>query len=524
MELHTSFLLLGVLGVLLHKFLVYPVILSPLSKVPAAHWSCRFCSIWIYWLKWTNQENRTVYDKHMKLGPSILLGPKLLSINSFDDGVKKIYQGGFPKPAFYFHGFAIYNTENIFTLEDNALHSARKKKISNTFSKSFITSSPTARAATRDVLFGRYLPTIRKASSEDNPVEVLGMNYSYSMDTFVQFQFGRSLGSNLLEDDKERKLYLDGFFAPYPFLFWQYYFPKLADSLRKIGIYLIPRSVDTKFAAAEDWNLQKCDSAQQLLASSEPIHSEDQPVIFRQALRSMSDFKGSKGAYPQRMQIASDMFAHSSAAFETSGNTETYIFYEMCRNAEWQTKLHEELRGIKLPQQEDLKRKVEIDDITEPKDIDALPILHAIIMETLRLWPAVPGGQPRVVPKACSLGGYSDIPAGTIVQSYAYILHRTPEVFPDPFQWKPQRWLDASPDELANMKRWFWAFGSGPRMCIGSNFAYYSMKYLVAAVYAHFTTSIHDHGDMELLDSYLAGPKGHRLELKFHPVSGDIAP
>jgi cytochrome P450 len=33
------------------------------------------------------------------------------------------------------------------------------------------------------------------------------------------------------------------------------------------------------------------------------------------------------------------------------------------------------------------------------------------IMETLRLWPAVPGGQPRVVPKTCSLGGYSDIPA-----------------------------------------------------------------------------------------------------------------
>jgi hypothetical protein len=365
------------------------------------------------------------------------------------------------------------STENIPTFEDNALHSARKRMISNTFSKSFISLSPTARAATRDVLFGRYLPLIRKASGEDKPVEVLGMNYSYSMDTFVQFQFGRSLGSNLLEDHKERKLYLDGFFAPYPFLFWQYYFPKLANFLRKIGIYLIPRSVDTKFGAAEDWNLQKCDSAQQLIASSEPIHSDDQPVIFQQALQSMSDPNGTKSAYPQRMQIASDMFAHSSAAFETSGNTETYLFYEMCRNPEWQTKLREELRGVKLPQQDDLKRKVEVDDIAEPKAIDALPVLHAIIMETLRLWPAVPGGQPRVVPKTCSLGGYSDIPAGTIVQSYAYILHRTPEVFPDPFQWKPQRWLDASPDELANMKRWFWAFSSGPRMCIGSNFAYY---------------------------------------------------
>ncbi|KAJ5138688.1 uncharacterized protein N7515_003536 [Penicillium bovifimosum] len=518
MELHISLPLLGAFMALLH-FLIYPALFSPLSKVPAAHWSCRFCSIWIYWLKWTNQENRTVYDKHMKLGAAVLLGPNLLSINSFD-GVKMIYQGGFPKTAFYFNGFAIYNTENIFTFKDNAVHSARKRMISNTFSKSFIMSSPTARAATRDVLFGRYLPIIRKSASEGKPVEVLEMNYSYSMDTFVQWQFGRSLGSNLLEDEKERRLYIDGFFAPYPFLFWLYYFPRLANLLRKVGIFLIPRSVDAKFGAAEDWNLQKCDSAQQLLVGSDPIHSDDQPVVFQQALRSMSEPKAAKGEYPRRMQIASDMFAHSSAAFETSGNTETYIFYEMCRNPEWQTKLRQELRGIKLPRQEDLNRKVTVDDFAEPKDIDSLPVLHAIIMETLRLWPAVPGGQPRVVPKICSLEGYSDIPAGTVVQSYAYILHRTPEVFPDPTSWKPERWLDASPEELANMKRWFWAFSSGPRMCIGANFAYYSMKYLVAAVYANFTTSIHDHGDMELLDFYLAGPKGHRLELMFHPVPG----
>lgn len=44
------------------------------------------------------------------------------------------------------------------------------------------------------------------------------------------------------------------------------------------------------------------------------------------------------------------------------------------------------------------------------------------------------------------------------------------------------------------------------------------MKYLVATVYSNFTTSIHDHGSMELQDGYLAGPKGHRLELKFHNI------
>lgn len=345
--------------------------------------------------------------------------------------------------------------------------------VSNTFSKSFVMSSPTARAATRDALFGRYFPILQKAASERRPVEVLEMNYSYSMDTFVQWQFGRSLGSNLLNDEKERRLYLDGFFAPYPFHFWQYYFPKIAGLLRKFRFYLIPRSVDAKFGAIEKWNLHKCDEAQQLLASGKELDPDDQPVVFEQAIKSMSDVKSNNGDYPQRLQIASDMFAHNSAAFETSGNTETYVFYEMCRNPEWQTRLRSELEPLGLSLVSNLNRTVEVGDIPDPKEIDNLPILHAIVMETLRLWPAVPGGQPRVVPKTCSLGGYDNIPAGTTVQSYAYILHRTPKVFPDPHKWKPQRWLDASPEELSNMRRWFWAFSSGARMCIGSNFAFY---------------------------------------------------
>ena len=117
--------------------------------------------------------------------------------------------------------------------------------------------------------------------------------------------------------------------------------------------------------------------------------------------------------------------------------------------------------------------EVDIDDITNPHDLENLPILHTIVMETLRLWPSVPGEQPRVVPKKCSLGGYADIPAGTIVQSYAHVLHHTPTAFPDPWQWKPERWLDADKESLALMKRWFWGFGSGPRGCLGSHFAFF---------------------------------------------------
>lgn len=44
------------------------------------------------------------------------------------------------------------------------------------------------------------------------------------------------------------------------------------------------------------------------------------------------------------------------------------------------------------------------------------------------------------------------------------------------------------------------------------------MKHVVGSIYTNFTSSIHDTGSMELLDAYLAGPKGHRIEIQFKRV------
>lgn len=100
-----------------YKFVVYPAFFSPLAKVPTAHWSCRFSSLWYYYMKWSNQENAIVYGKHMELGSAVRLAPNVLSINCYEGGVKSIYQGGFPKPVFYFRGFAIYGYETYLQAE-----------------------------------------------------------------------------------------------------------------------------------------------------------------------------------------------------------------------------------------------------------------------------------------------------------------------------------------------------------------------------------------------------------------------
>ncbi|KAH9232506.1 hypothetical protein K456DRAFT_1838733 [Colletotrichum gloeosporioides 23] len=501
---------------ILYKF-VYQFFLTPLAKIPAPHWSCHVAPFWYWWAQLSHNENRLVYDAHMQKGNALRLSPGTLSLNCFDGGLKSIYLGGFPKTEYYFRGFANYNTHNIFTFEDNATHSARKRIISGTFSKSFVLAYPSSRASMKKVLYGRLLPMIDRAAHGGDALEVLELLYSYSMDSFVAWQFGGSLSSNLIEDEQERRLYLDGFFAAAPYTFWQYRLPLLNSLFKAVG--LIPKKVDSGFNDILRWNLEKCDKAQELLAhGEEKLSPESKPVVMALALQAMSDPEARPGKYPQRLEIASDMFAHNSAAYETSGNTLTYCMYKLSKHPEIQSKLREELLTLDPPLFYPPKEELDNLDLPTIKSIDNLPYLEAVIMETLRLYPSVPGGQPRRVSKSCTLGGHNDIPPGTTVQCYAWSLHRTPEVFPEPDVWKPERWIESSLEQLSTMRRWFWAFGSGGRMCIGSNFAWFSMKNVIGTVYTNYTTTIHRAGDMTLQDAYLAGPTGHHLELMFHAI------
>ena len=161
--------------------------------------------------------------------------------------------------------------------------------------------------------------------------------------------------------------------------------------------------------------------------------------------------------------------------------------------------------------------------LPSPKDIDALPLLNAILLETLRFHTPIPGMEPRVSPPLTSpsgnrLGRFEGIPGGIRVSTMPYTLHRNPEVFPRPESFDPRRWLDSSPSELKEMHRWFWAFGSGGRMCIGSHLAIQEIKLLVAAIYSNWETKIVDDDGIEAIDAYTTRPTSNKLMLRFRHV------
>jgi cytochrome P450 len=93
----------------------------------------------------------------------------------------------------------------------------------------------------------------------------------------------------------------------------------------------------------------------------------------------------------------------------------------------------------------------------------------AVVAETLRLHPPT-GGLARRLRKPLTIGGY-DLPVGTDVVPVTLLVHRGADVYPDPWAFKPTRFLDTRPPAGG----WF-PFGGSVRRCIGASFAQFEAK------------------------------------------------
>jgi hypothetical protein len=74
----------------LYRFVIVPVFVSPLSKIPAAHPTASFSPAWILWIRWSSRENTTVLAAHERLGPLIRLGPNEISVNCVNGGIRTV--------------------------------------------------------------------------------------------------------------------------------------------------------------------------------------------------------------------------------------------------------------------------------------------------------------------------------------------------------------------------------------------------------------------------------------------------
>ena len=108
-----------------------------------------------------------------------------------------------------------------------------------------------------------------------------------------------------------------------------------------------------------------------------------------------------------------------------------------------------------------------------PEHMDRLPYLEGVLKETMRIFPAGTW-TGRLAMQDFELDSHP-LPKGTWVVMSPYITHRLPEIFPEPYKFKPERWLSAHHSAYE-----FMPFSAGPRYCIGQSLGMLQLKTAMA--------------------------------------------
>ncbi|CAN0841951.1 Flavonoid 3'-monooxygenase [Linum grandiflorum] len=211
------------------------------------------------------------------------------------------------------------------------------------------------------------------------------------------------------------------------------------------------------------------------------------------------------------LQILLDMNSHGDAALSITDSQLKGILLDSIIGGTDTTATTIEWTMAMLMQHPEAMQKVckELDEvigrtsILEELHLPQLHYLDAVIKETFRLHPSVPMLVPRCPSQDCKIGGYT-IPKGAAVFINAYAIHRDPQLWTNPLEFRPERFLgkDASKlDYLGNSSQYF-PFGTGRRVCPGIPLAEKMLKYVLGSLLHSFEWKLAQGTELDLEDKF----------------------
>ena len=122
----------------------------------------------------------------------------------------------------------------------------------------------------------------------------------------------------------------------------------------------------------------------------------------------------------------------------------------------------------------------------DPMAIVRLPYLSAVCNETLRLYPVAMLTFSRIVNEPLELLGQS-LPPKTNVVGCIYLLHHREDLYPNSYEFRPERFLER---QFSSFE--FMPFGGGARRCIGEALALFEMKLVLATILSSYQLALAD--------------------------------
>ncbi|KAK3491096.1 cytochrome P450 [Neurospora hispaniola] len=457
--------LLYVIGLAVYRLYFHPLARFPGRKMAAVTTWYEFYYDFRYGGKYLFE----IEKMHKEFGPIVRINPHELSIHD-PEYYNELYVGSSKRRTNFwplFQGCTDDTDVNHFMTIDHDLHRQRRKPFDPFFSRMAINT--------------RYWPMLAEKAVflESRIREYKGQGKAVRLDRAFS-AFSADCIERICTDDLEPG---DGFldqpdFGP------EWYdgmlglirnapiltkFPKALSSLgyvpQRLLLWLFPQGrIANKYDERTRTQIRKAVTKQHL---SKDTTSSEHTTLFH-ALAQSNYLSPADKTEERLVREAKLIFLGGTIS---TGRTLSFVSYYVLSRPDIKARLEDELQDVMAAWPEAIPTWTEL---------EKLPYLQAVIKEALRLSYGFMRRLPRVSPDVAIQYKEYTIPPGTPVGMSAYLMHSNSEVYQDPDQFVPERWLGG---DTRVMQRSYVPFTRGSRSCLGQNLSMAEISLVLAVLF-----------------------------------------
>ena len=445
-------LLLLCVGPLIYLFglSIYRIYFHPLAEYPGPLLA-KITDLYSTYHALRGDRHLEFWRCHEKYGNVIRFGPNSLSFNT-NTALKEIYgfKANVRKADFYSAFPATKNAYSTHSAIDKATHARKRRVLSHAFSDAAIKSMEShVLANVRQFCsnLGEKVFSSEDKSGWTAPKNVSDQANYLAFDIMGALAFGKAFGM-LERPDNRFAIDLVGN-AAHRHLICGTYLP--------IHEYHLDKLFFRKIAAGRARYMQYS-KGQAAERSKKGLDVEAKDFFYY--LLKAKDPETGNGFSKAELWGESNLLI--IAGSDTTSTALAATFFYLVHNPEKLEKLTQEVR-ITFS---------EVEEIHMGSKLSGLAYLRACLDEAMRLSPSVGGILPReVLAGGIEIDGHH-VPQGTVVGVPTYTIHHNPKYYPQPFGYKPERWIAGSEpnvtaESITAGQSAFCPFSVGPRGCIG---------------------------------------------------------
>lgn len=189
-------------------------------------------------------------------------------------------------------------------------------------------------------------------------------------------------------------------------------------------------------------------------------------------------------------QIKNEILNLFAAGYEVTAHTLAFTLYLISQHPEVEARLFEEIDILS-------QRAI------ATSDLEQMPYLEMVLKESMRLLPVATVVSRQAIENVV-LNGYT-LTKNSVVLIAPWTLHRSPEYFPNPLDFDPERFHRERQDKIPKFA--YLPFSAGPRICIGNAFAMMQMRINLATILQNYRLTVAPGYHFETFYSFNTRPK-----------------